>query len=383
MTRSLFIRSGMLAGLALIIATSSSAVFADRGGWADPPGGWSFVEEWNGDIPPAEDLPDAKWQHNNGSDQYSGNANTEDFNLFDVFIAPDVLAGDVVRIETIAGVGDTEDGVNAAADASVLRLVDLGDPRVLQISEPSDRKIFFTGPLHQPGELTEDPFVNGITYIARFRIFPIFPDRDIGASLDLVALALDPDGDGVPDGDGSLRFIPEASDRAHVGVGYVDPDNDLDRTLVGVGFYNQGTLEILVNDASEVAGDTTGRDGDENVPILTDIDTTEFHSVWVNAKVDANDPGAITVRAFANGSTTPVVATILRNDGTAAAADRPNPETMGGDQWTGVKQLSFNIGSAGTPAAGGFQFDYMCATLAGAFDPQSAGGSDVAAWELY
>lgn len=382
MTRSLFVRSGMLAGLALIIATSSSAVFADRSGWADPPGGWAFVEEWNGEIPAAENLLDAKWQHNNGSDSYSGNAHTEEFDNFDVFIAPGVLAGEVVRIETIAGVGDTEDGVNAAADASVLRIVDLGDPRVLQISDPSDRKIFFTGPLHQPGELNEDPFVNGITYVARLRIFPIFPDPDIGASQDLVALALDPDGDGVPDGDGSLRFIPEASDRAHVGVGYVDPDNDLDSTLAGVGFYNLGTLEILVNDASEVAGEA-GRDGDENVSILTDIDTTAFHSVWVNAKVDANDPGSITVRAFADGSTTPVVATIQRNDGTAAAADRPNPQTMGGDQWAGVKQLSFNIGSAGTSAAGAFQFDYMCATLAGAFDPQTAGGSDIQGWELY
>ncbi|MBZ0255289.1 hypothetical protein K8I31_04465, partial [bacterium] len=211
----------------------------------------------------------------------------------------------------------------------------------------------------------------------------IYPDRDIGASQDLVALALDPDGDGVPDGDGSLRFIPEASDRAHVGVGYVDPDNDLDRALVGVGFYNLGTLEILINDASELAGDTTGRDGDENAPILTGIDTTAFHSVWVNAKLDPNDAGAILVRAFADGSTTPVEATIILNDGATANSDRPNPETMGGDQWTGVKQLSFNIGSAGTTAAGGFQFDYMCATMAGAFDPQSAGGSDVAAWELY
>lgn len=383
MRASLLLRMGMLAGISFFVITSTSAVFADRGGYADPPGGWTFVEEWNGDIPEAENVPNAKWQHNNGSDSYSGNAHTEDFDLFEVFIAPGVLVGEVVRIETIAGVGDTEDGVNPAADASVLRLVDLGDPRVLGISDPSDRKIFLTGPLHQPGELNEDPFVNGITYVARLRIFPIFPDPDIGASQALVALALDPDGDGIPDGDGSLRFIPEASNRSHVGIGYVDPDDDLVRALVGVGFYNKGSLEVLVNDASTVAGDTTGRDGDENVKILSDIDTTAFHTVWVNAKVSDSDPGAITVRAFADGSTTPVIATILRNDGAAAAADRPNPETMGGNQWTGVKQLSFNIGSAGTNAAGGFQFDYMCATLAGAFDPQPAGGSDVAAWELY
>ncbi|MDP8244135.1 MAG: hypothetical protein P9L94_08655 [Candidatus Hinthialibacter antarcticus] len=383
MRASLLLRTGMLTGISLFVITSMSAVHADRGGYADPPGGWTFVEDWNGDIPPADDLPDAKWQHNNGSDSYSGNAHTEEFNEFEIYIAPDVLVGDVVRIETIAGIGDTEDGVNPAADASVLRLVDIGDPRALGFSDPSDRKIFFTGPLHAPGELDADPFENGVTFIARLRIFPIFPDPDIGVGQDLVDLALDPDGDGEPNGDGSLRFIPEASNRAHVGIGYVDPDDDLVRALVGVGYYNAGSLEVLVNDASTVAGDATGRDGDENVPVLSDIDTTAFHTVWVSAKVSDSDPGAITVRAFADGSTTPVIATILRNDGAAAAADRPNAQEMGGDQWTGFKQLAFNIGSAGTNAAGGFQFDYMCATLAGAFDPQAAGGSDVAAWELY
>ncbi len=391
MKASLLYRAGMLASLSILVVTSTSAVFADRGGYADPPGGWTFVEDWNGDIPPAEDSPDAKWQHQNGSDEYSGNKNTAEFEAFEIFIVPPdkdpngtgVLVGDVVRIETLEGVGDTEDGVNPAADASVLRLVDIGDPRTLGFSFPTDRKIFFTGPLHAPGELDADPFENGVTFIARLRIFPIFPDRDVGASLELVQLALDPDGDGIPDGDGSLRFIPEASDRAHVGIGYVDPDDDLARTLVGVGYYNQGALEILINDPTEVAADPEGREGDENVPVLTDIDTTEFHTVWVSAKVSDDDPGAITVRAFADGSLTPTVATIHRNDGAAAAVDRPNPETMTGDQWSGVKQLSFNIGSAGTPAAGGFQFDYMCATLAGAFDPQPAGGANVQAWELY
>lgn len=354
---------------------------AQRGGWADPPGGWQFVEDWNGDIPLFEDDP--KWDHDNGSDQYSANANTLDMNDLLVEIAPGVPVGDVVRIETIAGEGDTEDGVTPAEDASVLRLVDVGDPRDLGIPEPSDRKIFFLGALHGPGELTEDPFVNGVTFISRYRIFPIFPDPDIGASQDLVQLALDPDGDGEPDGDGSLRFIPEASDRAHVGLGYVDPEDDEARTLIGTGFFNLGTLEVLTNDASEVAESTdeADRDGDENIVVLSDIDTAAFHTIWVSAQVDPSDPAIINIRAFANGSLTPVEGTINRS---TEFGDRPNPEDLQENaEWAGFKEIAFNIGSAGTSAAGGFQYDYMCATLAGAFDPQPAGGTSVTMWELY
>lgn len=354
------------AALALMFGSNANA---QRGGWANPPGGWTFVEEWQ-EIPAFEN--DDKWDHNNGSDSWSGNANTPVFNEFEVFIRPGELAGDVVRVETIAGAGDTEDGVTKAADAKAMRLIDLGDPRAF-VADPSDRKIFFQGPLHAPGALTVDPFINGITYAARYRIFPIVPDPDIGASQALVLLALDPDGDGVPNGDGTLRFIPEASDRAHVGVGYVDPANGEQNILVGTGFYTESTLSILVNDAGDP-------DGDENVPILTGIDTTAFQSVWVSAKLDTADPTKINVRAFVNGSTTPVITSIFRNP----TPDRPNPESLQGNAaWAGNKELSFNIGSAGTNAAGGFQYDWIVGTMAGAFDPQVAGGgTEVHNWEL-
>ncbi|MBI1386923.1 MAG: hypothetical protein GC154_00560 [bacterium] len=369
----------LAAGLAMALAAPVS--YADRGGWADPPGGWTFVEEWH-NIPLLDGDP--VWNNNNGSDSWSGNAHTQEFNDFEVYIQDGVLLGDVVRIETLPGEGDTEDGITASADATVMRLVDVGDPRKLGFSDPSDRKIFFLGPLHKPGELTVDPFIKGITYIARYRIFPIKPDPDIGVGNALVDLALDPDGDGVPNGDGLLHFIPEASDRAHVGIGYVDPNDDLARTLVGTGYYNQGSLEILVNDASQVAGDSASRDGDENVKILENADTSLFHTVWVNAKVDPNDPGVIDVRAFADGSTTAVTAQIIRAKDGAAGPDRPNPESLSGNaEWSGMMEASFNIGSAGTDAAGGFQYDYLCATMAGAFDPQPAGGAGVSVWDLY
>ncbi|MEW6233764.1 MAG: hypothetical protein AB1656_00115, partial [Candidatus Omnitrophota bacterium] len=331
----------------------TAPALADRGGWKDPAGGWTFVEEWH-KIP--EYTNDPVWDHNNGSDSYSGNSNSPTFADLAVEIAPGVPVGDVVSINTVAGVGETEDGKTKAADAIAMRLIDLGDPRKLNLADPSDRKIFFLGALHKPGELTEDPFIKGITYCARFRIFPIAPDPDIGVGLDLVNLALDPDGDGVPNGDGLLHFIPEASDRAHVGVGYVDPADDLARTLVGVGYYTDGTLSILINDKGDP-------DGDENIPILTGIDTAAFHTVWVSAKLDANDPTIVNVRAFGDGSTTPVLANIQRGSG----VDRPDPEDLQDNAaWAGKKEIAFNIGSAGTNAAGGFQYDYFVATMAGA-----------------
>lgn len=363
-------------GIAGLLAMAPIAR-ADRGGWADPPGGWTFVEEWQ-KIPAYE--ADPVWDHNNGSDSWSGNAHTEDFNTYNVCVQEGVLVGDVVRTETLAGVGDTEDGKTKANDAIAMRLVDLGDPRKLNISDPSDRKIFFLGALHQPGELTEDPFVQGITYCARFRIFPIVPDVDIGASESLVAIALDPNGDGVPDGDGTLQFIPEASDRAHVGIGYNDPADGTQNILVGVGYYTQNTLSVLINDPE---GQAAGTDyGGKNTPVLTNIDTTAFHVVWINAKSDPTDPMKINVRAFGDGSTKVVETVILRGEGDAV--DRPNPENLQSNAvWTGLKELAFNIGSAGTGAAGGFQYDYLVATMAGAFDPQPAGSTTISSWELY
>ncbi len=364
----------LVVGICCLMALSPAYAFRD--GWADPPGGWTFVEEWQ-DIPQFEDDPD--WNHNNGSDQYSGNANTEMFNDFQVYIQENVLVGDVVQVEEIAGVGDTEDGETPAENTVALRLVDLGDPRDLGFSDPSDRKLFFLGPLHEPGELTEDPFLNGVTFCARFRIFPIVPDPDIGAGQDLVDIALDPDQDGEPDGDGTLRFIPEASDRAHVGIGYVNPEDGEQNILVGVGYYTQGTLSVLVNDPEGEAADNDI--GLNNVPILTDIDTTAFHTVWVNAQTDPDDPMLINVRAFGDGSTEPVEAVIQRGSGDEV--DRPNPEDLqDNSEWSGLQELAFNIGSAGTPAAGGFQYDYLVGTMAGAFDPEPA-GTPVDNWEVY
>ncbi|RJP31083.1 MAG: hypothetical protein C4527_08475, partial [Candidatus Omnitrophota bacterium] len=274
-------------------------VYADRGGWADPPGGWTFVEEWHA-------IPDSPgnsgvWDHNNGSDTYSMNAHSA------------LFGQDVARIDTVVGKGDTENGVSAAADAISFTLVDLGDPRALA-PDPSDRKQFFLAPLHEPGFIFEndDPFVNGVTFAARFRIVPM-PGSDVIGSVNLSP---------IPE---TITYIPVASRRAQVGLGFIDPAfTDLE-VLIGVGYYAENTLAII-------------GDGAVLLPIAENIDNTQFHSIWINAKAVEEDYIFIQIRAFVDGDTTPIEYEIVREGAGGAGGD---PESLQSNAaWTGNPELS-------------------------------------------
>jgi len=365
--RKLDISIRIIALTALVIAFSPQVSMADRGGWADPPGGWTFVEEWQ-DIPQFEGDPD--WDHNNGSDQYSGNAHT------------DVFGMEVTRIDVVEGVGDTEDGENPATDATVLTLIDLGDPTSapLNLDDPSDRKQYFLAPLHEPGfdnfeELfpSGDPFAEGITFVARYRIFPLPISETTGEGL-VIPETLGPND--------TLLNIPEASDRAHVGVGFVDPVISDFRVIVGNGYYNPDSVEILVDTPPAIL-EAEG-EGAANVPIAEGISNTEFHTIWMTAQADPEDDLIINVNAYIDGSLEPVEATINR-----VSADLPNPEDLQDNpDWAGLRELSINFGSAGTTAIGAFQYDYFAASINGAFAPEEGsfspgGGTSVHTWNLY
>jgi hypothetical protein len=324
---------------------------AARGGWEDPPGGWAFIEEWH-QIPPLDYDPSVSpWNHNNDSDAYSHNAHT------------DAIGEEVVRIDVVEGAGDTEDGETAAEDATALTIVDIGDPRDPPLSvgaDPSDRKIYFLAPLHEPefDVIPLDPLEQGVTFIARFRIVPMPLDKAVSD-------------EALPEQD-PITFIPESSDRAQVGLGFVDPAATAFNALIGVGYFTEGTLSLLTHDAADP-------DGDENVPIAAGIDTTEFHSVWVNAITDPADFNTIHVKAYIDGGSTPVEAQLTRG-----GTDAPAPEDLQDDanpDWAGIPELSINLGSAGTPSVGILQYDYVAATFAGAFDPVQT--TRVHAWELY
>lgn len=358
------IRKFVYLGLgAFCMALLANPAMADRGGWADPEGGWTFVEEW-ADIPAFDGDPD--WNHNNGSDEYSGNAHT------------DLFGQEVVRIDSVAGVGDTEDGENPATDATVLTLVDLGDPRGLGISDPSDRKLYFLAPLHEPDFAVFDqfpdldPFKQGLTFAARFRIFPLPIDETIqnGDSELVIPDTLGP-------GD-TLQNIPEASDRAHIGLGFVDPGISDFRVIVGCGYYNPDSIELLVDTPD---GED---DGTANPKIVEGISNTEFHSIWITAEADPEDDLRIIVKAYVDGSLEPVEGVINRLSG-----DLPNPEELQDNpEWEGFPELSINLGSAGTTAIGAFQYDWVAASIEGAFEPTEGafspgGGTSVPNWSLF
>ncbi len=365
-THSLSLYLGICALAVCMIAFAPQTSMADRGGWADPPGGWTFVEEWQ-DIPQFEGDPD--WNHNNGSDSYSGNAHT------------DLLGMEVTRIDVIEGAGDTEDGENPAEDATVFTLIDLGDPRSIEgIDDPSDRKQYFLAPLHEPGfdafeELfpSGDPFAEGITFVTRYRIFPLSVDLLVGDDV-VVPETLGPND--------TLMNIPEASDRAHVGVGFVDPVIGDFRVIVGHGYFQPNSVQILVDTPPEI--EEAEGDGAANAPIAEGISNTEFHSIWMTAQADPEDDLVINVRAWIDGGLEPVEGQINR-----LSNDLPNPESLqSNDEWAGFRELSINLGSAGTPRIGAFQYDYVAATVNGAFEPEPGsfspgGGTPVQTWSIY
>jgi len=193
--------------------------------------------------------------------------------------------------------------------------------------------------------------VVGVTFVTRFRVLPFENSKRIGGN--------DPGVD-------IITFIPPASRRAQVGIGFVDPAFTELETLVPIGYYAENALGIL-GDLAEVVNFAEG------------IDTTQFHSVWISSQTDPNDSAVILVRAFVDGSTDAVELSLVREGFGGASGDpedlQDNPE------WAGAPELSINLGFAGTPSVGALQFDYVAATFAGAFDPVAAVG--VESWEVY
>jgi len=102
----------------------------------------------------------------------------------------------------------------------------------------------------------------------------------------------------------------------------------------------------------------------------------------MTAQTDPENDLIINVKAYIDGSLEPVEGVINRNSG-----DLPNPEDLQeNDEWAGFPELAFNLGSAGTTAIGAFQYDYVAATIDGAFAPEAGSfspGTAVPKWELY
>ncbi len=363
---------GTLALLGLVVIPS----LADRGGWTDPPGGWQFVEEWH-EIPRYDTDPEEEvWLHDSSSDSYSGNAHTE------LFQENGWEGGDVVRIDTIPGAGDTEDGSTPAEDAMVFTMIDLGEPRVLGIDDPSDRKLNFIHVARtEDGEMIEFPYQDGgITLLVRYRVPPIEHEAPFQEANEFSG---DP-----PFIFAERPWTPPQYDRVQVGLGYIDEAfTDLVVTT-GVGYYAPNSLWILGNyeeggnnhplartDIDDPGEYLVG--GIENHLIRDDIDTTEFHSIWLTAQAQEEDPWMIDVSVWIDGEAEPALETVIQRGPDAPTPPDPNEEGA----FPGF-QTNIEIGAAATNNFAAFQFDYIAARFDQAIPPEPSETS-VQTWELY
>ncbi len=339
-----------------VVLVGTSVAIADRGGWADPEGGWEFIEEWD-EIPPYEYDPwESRWNHNNGSDQYSGNANTE------IFQENGWEGGEVVRIDQV-------DGEN------VLTLIDLGDPRDWTGGDPSDRKLMFAAMANRE-EGVETPISNGgITLLVRYRMMPLDLETPFQDDNDWA----DP-----PFNFKERPWIPEQYDRVQVGIGYYDslfPDHEIS---IGVGYYEPNSVLIQSNTLNEDGTAKDPDDGSGNILIKDGIDTTEFHSIWITAIAPPDnwdtpefEAGEITVKAWIDGSAEPVAEGIVLRG--PDVADRPDPHDL--SDFSGLPQAIVECGMCATNNYGAMQIDYICARFDEAIEP--TGGTPIVDWSLY
>ena len=328
---------------------------AERGGWGDPVEGWYFVEDWNSvsHIPPGpadENAPSAIWVHNNGSDSYSANAYSAQ-HLTDGW-----QGGDVVRLDTVIGQGDTENGTTPAADASVLTFFDLGDPRALGTitSDPSDRKLYLQ---HVMTDALGEPIVRpleaeGVTLLFRFRAFTPNLTTPYKAGANFSVLPHDNNGD-----------------KPQIGFSYFDMEDTALEISVGASVYSADTINLT---------NRAGSTGNPVAPaIVSGIDPSQFHSVWMTAKaVNPETPDYIRVKAWVDGSLTPNFEMDVYRAGLEGGTVDEE-----GDLYQDKTQSMISIGSQGTGDILAMQIDYICANPYKAIEPQSS--SDVDHWQLY
>ncbi|MBN1420692.1 MAG: hypothetical protein JXP34_18110, partial [Planctomycetes bacterium] len=282
--------------LALPLFLSGSA--QGRGGWPDPPGGWTYVyEALPGEAlyAPGDDvvgLLDGTWAQHSASSQWDGSAPGE--------IDTTTIGGDGMlcgaspggaRIRSVPGAG--EDG----GDASVLSIEDTGDPTVADglgrvWSDPSNRKLYFWHEASGSDDI-------GWTLFARFRLTPDPIDVDVSPKgfrgLDVQS-----------DGKGQLSIVEQG------GGGF------------GMSLGEDGNLQI---------GSTK-----ETIPIA---DPTQFHSVWACLR-ELEGASAYRVRVFIDGRMDPVF------DGVVPA---------GTGTEAGAPQCYIAMGLHRTSAAGALEID--------------------------
>jgi hypothetical protein len=252
-------------------------------------------------------------------------------------------------LDSVAGQGDTENGTTPAADASVLTFFDLGDTRSLgNIVDPSDRKLYFQhvmtdavgGPIERPLENT------GVTVLLRFRAFTPNLETPYKAGTNFSVLPHDNNGD-----------------KPQIGFGYYDSADGAAEIAIGASIFSATTINLTTRSVGP--------------PIVSGIDPSQFHSLWITAKsLSPETPDMIRVKFWVDGSLTPS----LEKDIDRAALEGATVDEEG-DNFLEKSQTMLCLGSQGTGDHLAMQIDYMCADPYRAVEPQSP--SDVDNWLHY
>jgi hypothetical protein len=326
------------------LAASTMAAPVNRGGWTPPTGGWDIV--WEGQHFASEGWIAAGGGNDPGPD---GNQRTwgDNYN-----------ADDVTTL-TVAGAGETEDGLNPAANAIVLQLQDNytastnGNGRKLKFGYP------FPGTYNTAAAGTQraDNVINkegGVTILIRFKVVP--GTFSVGSG--------DPDGDTFVYNHDIIGGDASNGDNTATG--------DDDRFGISVG--TQYARWSVDNDPL-------------STPILVGDLTNQFRTFWMVFEPGVNlDNWKATL--YVDGSLTPIVPTMGGpGDMGLAGTQPPQNTTENWFEYVDPVVCTAGVGNYIEPQYWGhaylimgpgvtartvtWQYDYVCAKR-GAFRPTAA-----------
>ncbi len=317
----------VLLGFSVLLGTASALpaqVELNLGGWAAPDGAWDYVyqadedQDVDGEFLGLPGSLDETWTHNNGSDAWDGSG-----------------PGDATRPDGVtphapggAGITSYPGAGEGGADASVLTIVDIGDPRSANppFPDPSNRKVFFCHNVAQEFQidqgLADTAFREGLTLIVRMRQPPDQDPETPGHQLM----------DGGIDDDAGQGAAP----------GYALRDGGKG----GVGYYAQGLDRMFTITPHGLNGYQLPPEiaaGLRPTNFLPVEDNTKFDTMWITIEdPEVDDRFAVTI--YMNGSQVPSL--VLEN-------------IQFGDDTDCDGQSHLHMGFHSTPQKGSVEVDYF------------------------
>ena len=282
-----------------------------------PTTGWTY--EYGGDQASAAELAalDGTWSHDNGSDEWDGS---------------DLSGG------APGGAMVLQEG-----DVSYLRLQDTGDPRIYNVSEPSNRKLYFT---HSPAD--QNDLDSGVTLTFRARLATEGPLDKIFLTPQKTTWPAQGKGYLVHDGGkGNVTVHWSEGGTISFCLAHGDEDDKLEKSGLVMNKLNGNS----VSDDVDLLGDS--QEGTFNVLACQ---PAQWHEFWITLEPDASRTGTHRATIYREGQL----------DGT------PFLVTAGNGSDADGHYLGLGVGS--TPQHGALDIDFL-AYSPGIFQPQLQTGS--------